>query len=112
MLMKLIVNLCLSSSELCQLNQCRLYLQVVSVADIATVDGKRLDQPYKDGIKVQQMCKSLEMALSTKSTKEGLAAVGRHSSAPGMEEFGVLQQRLGHWIIGFRISGFRLPVGL
>ncbi len=104
-LMEVFSDYCTDPTELQQLNWCRNFLRAVTVADIATADGKGLRQTAYEGIPSSQRANLYEFPRQPPSLPKAYWATWQrflsehllkaYSSSPQGKD---LQQPLGAWL--------------
>lgn len=105
-LMEVFSDYCTDPNELQQLNWCRTFLQAVTVADIATADGKGIRQAAYDGIPSSQRANTYEFPRQPPSLPKAYWTTWQrflsehllkaYSRSPQGKD---LQQPLGSWLI-------------
>lgn len=78
------------------LNQCRLYLQVITLADIVSADGRRILPEAKVGLGVPNCTSNLEWPKQGKPGKVSWQQWSHHLSF--LETVGKLTTPLGKWV--------------
>jgi hypothetical protein len=94
MLMDLAIQLNFMCHQLCQINQCRLYLQVLSISDISTANGRSLLPGILQGTRDDQRTSKLQWPVSHHLANWS----AWHLLLQHISTGGKLSQPLGEWV--------------
>jgi hypothetical protein len=96
--MDLILNAsCFSNAEIGRLNYCRLYLQVVTVADVTKPNGMDLDPSFLRGCPSLMSSKSTLLGINQERSSEGEWMLWRRANLIWISSDGTLLRPLGKW---------------
>lgn len=96
MLMGFFISLQYKPTDLKVLNMCRLYLQVYSLTDITSADGRYIIPHYKDGIQSQDRKSELRWPTQQRPGKK--AWILWKQALQHIETNDTLLQPLGRWL--------------
>ena len=97
LLIEVFMDLEVDQETLKWLNWCRMFLQVVSVADIVTADGKRIRSAVMNGIRDEQYVPMYEWPRTVRPSKSHWQVWRDSLTAALLNPAGTLRRPLTHW---------------
>ena len=88
-----------SNSEICKLNYCRLYLNVVTLSDLTTIHGRQLDMNKLSGNHDLLSSRTYGTAIYQERPSESSWKLWKKANALWSRPDGSLIQPLGDWVL-------------
>jgi hypothetical protein len=96
MLMDYFISIKYKYRDLALLNKCRVYLQVLSLTDLTSADGRQIIPHYKQGILSQDRRSTYTWPVQQRPGKEAWSLW--NSALQHLESKGMLKTPLGDWL--------------
>ena len=87
-----------SNSEICKINYCRLYLNVVTVSDLTTINGRQLDMNKLSGTHNLLSSRTYSTAIIKNDLRSPRGSCGRKQTRYGADR---MVPSFSRWVTGF-----------